>query len=265
MSRRSNQGTESDKYPNAGVDVDKESCLPSHHLFRPELHVTARPQDIMPSPRTKRRLTQPEVIEELNLKTEEIIKELSLKGKFLPCDVVKRILLDLLQAAFVQHKYRISLREMSVFSSFSRLHGRIEELIKVYCMFTPITTLHELGIALALSEKVKNYEELHLGPLIKHPRVKDYFKPPDNMDSPPEITIHQLHGHLFKMMGKTKRRGKFSMEEYLEFVRKKQDLDSVHHLCVRLQSFPLLIQASSTFCVVAMVRYMCNVHDLTNC
>ena len=235
----------SEKYPNTGVNVDKESSLPSNPVFRPQLKAVAatRHPDIH-FPKKKRRLTKPQIIEEINLKTEEIIKELSSKGKFLPCEVVKGVLLDLLQAAFKQHGIRIPLKEFSVFTGFSRLHGRIEELIKVYCMFTPITTLHELGIALAQSENVANYDELHLGPLIKHPRVKDYFKPPDELDSPPEITIHLLHSHLFRMIDRTKRKGKFTMEEYLEFVRKKQDLESVNHLCVRLLSFPLLIQVS---------------------
>lgn len=240
--KRLNFDSLSEKYPNVGVSVDRESSLPSNPLFRHDLVVPSARRPEIPHQTKKRRQTKPQLIEELNLKTEEIIRELSSKGKFLPCEVVKGLLLDLTQAASRQHGFRIPLKELSVFTSFSRLHGRVEELIKVYCMFTPITTLHELSIALAQSEKVASYDELNLGPLIKHPRVKDYFKPPEELESPPEITIHLLHSHLFRMIDKTKKKGKFTMEEYLEFVRKKEDLASVNHLCVRLLSFPLLIQ-----------------------
>lgn len=226
-----------------------ESFLPSHYLYRPELQagpayqvMTTRGASYRPPPQERKRkkhgLTKPQEVERINAKVEEIIEDLSSKGKFLPAEAIRKVMLGLVQAASNQ----INFREIEAYSRFSMLHGRVEELIKVYCMFTPVTSLHELGIALAFAEKVSSYEELHLGPLLKHPRAKDYFKPPDDVESPPEITVHKLHCHLTKLIDKNKRGVKLSIEDFLEFVRKKEDALSVECLCVRIQSFPLLIQ-----------------------
>lgn len=240
-----------ERYPNPELSVSEESFLPSHPNFRPDM-VFPMPSGSgadayrhafqQPSPKKKQKLSQAQIVQGINSKVEEIIEELSSKGKFLPSEVIRRVVMDLIQRARSQSHVNISLREIEAFGQFSKLHGRMDELIKVYCMFTPLTSLHELGTALAHAEKVASYEELRLGPLIKHPRIRDYFKPPDDMESAPEITVHQLHNHLTKMIDKSKRGNKFSLEEYLEFVRKKEGLESVAHLCVRIQSFPLLIQ-----------------------
>lgn len=236
------------RYPNAGETVGGESILPSHHMFRPELAmggllpVGSHVSIIQSGQRKKQKLSQAQVLQSINSKTEEIIEELSGKDKFLPSDAVRGVVMDLIKKARTQHAVNISCRDVGALTQFSKLHGRIDELIKIYCMFTPLTSLHELGIALAYAEKVSSYEDLHLGPLIKHPRAKDYFKPPEDVECAPEITVHQLHGYLTKLVDKTKRGSKHSLEDYLEFVRKKQCLESAAHLCVRIQSFPLMIQ-----------------------
>ena len=100
-----------------------------------------------------------------------------------------------------------------------------------------------------------------MGPLVKHPRARDYFKPPEDVDTPPEITVHKLHGHLMKLIDKTKRNKKFDISEFLEFVRKKEEVETVEHLCVWIQGFPLLIQVRysySTVCVGGRgVEHLC--------
>lgn len=244
-----------ERYPSAGEGAGGESFLPSHPMFRSELGM-ALPRTvagdhvsiIQSGRRKKQKMTPAQVVQSINSKTEEIIEELSGKDKFLPSDVLRNIVMDQIQRARSQHAVNISFRDVAVFTEFSRLHGRIDELIKVYCMFTPVTSLHELGIALAYAEKVSSYEELHLGPLIKHPRVRDYFKPPEDVECAPEITVHQLHGCLTKLVDKSKRGNKLLLEDYLEFVRKKQCLESAAHLCVRIQSFPLMIQVLKIGC-----------------
>lgn len=234
-----------ERYPYVEQNVAQESFLPIHPDFRPDMVLPRLGGDVhffTPPQRRNQKPSQAQVVQSINSKVEEIIEELSSKGKFLPSEAVRRVLMDLIQKARSQNHVNISMRDIMAFSQFSKLHGRIDELIKIYCMYTPVTSLHELGIALACSEKVSSYEELHLGPLIKHPRARDYFKPPDDVECAPEITVQQLHGHLTKLVDKTKRGSKHSLEDYLEFVRKKYGLESVAHLCLRIQSFPLLIQ-----------------------
>lgn len=230
---------DAEKYPNPGLTAAQESYLPSHALFRPDMEA---PRASYSLPKQKKKSTKPQAVEKINAMTEEIIEYLSSKEKFLPSDVIRNVVLDLIRKERNQTGILVQWREIDALSRFSKLHGRMEELIRVYCMFTPVTSIHELGTALAQSEKVANYEDLHLGPLIKHPKVKDFFKPPDDLDSPPEISVYQLHNHLTRMVDRSKRGEKFNIEDYLEFVRKKHGVETVEHLCVRIQSFPLLIQ-----------------------
>lgn len=246
----SGSGATAERYPPVGEQnsAAQESFLPNHPNFRPEMELPKPGRDMysfLPPQKKKQRISQEQVLKGINSKVEEIIEELSSKNKFLPSEGVRKITMDLISKARNQNNVNLSLRDIDAFSRFSKLHGRIDELIKVYCFYTPVTSVHELGVALAYSEKASSYEELHLGPLIQHPRVRDYFKPPEDLECAPEITVHQLHGHLTKMVDKSKRGSKHTLEEYLEFVRKKQGLESVAHLCVRIQSFPLLIQVGA--------------------
>ena len=236
-----------DNFPNPGVDISEESTLPCHPLFRPNMEIPRTKNVELPKHRKKQTSTTKEsMISDVNSKTEELIEELSSKEKFLPEHVIRKAVLDLVRQANQRshNQFNIHWRDIIVFNEYSKLHGRIEELIKVYCLLTPITTLHELGIALAQSEKVDQYEDLHLGPLIKHPRAKDLFKPPEDIESAPVITAYDLHKHLTHMITKNKRKEKFNLEDFLEYVRKKVGVEDVEHLCVRVRSFPLAIQVN---------------------
>lgn len=249
-------GTNIDRYPNPDLTVAQESCLPSHPLFRPDMEVprvimSSRDYDL-PRQKIKQKNTMLQVKERINAKTEEIILDLSSKGKFLPYDIVRRIVQELIEKERRLTGINVYWKDIAVLSHFWKLHGRIEELIKVYCMFTPITSLHELGIALAHSEKLGNYEDLHLGPLVAHPKVKDYFKPPDDIDSPPEISVYQLH-NFFTKMAQSRRGNKFYIEDYLEFVRRKLGVESAGYLCIRITSFPLLLQVRCFCCYCQVV------------
>ena len=215
----------SDKYPNAGVELGEESLLPNHPDFRPSMKFPSPGRSCdLPKPKSRKALTKEDAIARINSKVDEIIEKLTSKGKFLPQNVVRDITKKLTDK---ECTIRIHWKEIEVYNEYSKLHGRVEELIKVYCMFTPVTTLHDLGLALAKIENVNSYEDLRLGPLVKHPNVQDYFKPPCDMATPPELSIYQLHKHLMHMMNKSKRGEKFKLEDYLEFMRKKEGLDSV--------------------------------------
>ena len=198
--------------------------------------------------KTKKQVARRQELERLNAKVEEIVEDLSSRGKFLPSDAIFKVVLDLVLKSNQQTGLGIKWRDVEAYNQFSRLHGRIDELIRVYCMFTPVTSLHELGVAIAHAENVAKFEDLHFGPLVKHPRARDFFRPPEELDAPPEITVHQLHSYLTEMIDRSNRGTKFSLKDFLEFVRKEQDAESVEHLCVRIQSFPLLIQV----CLLAM-------------
>ena len=222
----------SETFPNSDKD-ELVANKPCHPRFRPNMEVPSLPMSPLKAKRTKMDKQW------VNSTLQAMIEELSLNGKFLPTYKVW----DLLQNLLRQSGRAISSRDIPAWSEFSKTHGRVEELIKVFCRMSPITSLYELEQAIMSTESVENYEALHLGPLLRHPLVQDFFKPPRDLESIPDITSFKIYKHLSDFINKRSRRdGQQSLEEFLEYMQKKEMQESVYHLCVRITSFPLAIQ-----------------------
>ena len=248
-----------ESFPNNGVDPSRESILPVHSAFRQEMKAEPRPPSVGKITFGKQEVSRDSVIARINAEVEAAIKKLSGRGKFVPEGVVINITNDLLRKTRMPNGPALRWFNIDFANNFSKLHGRMKELVHVYCQFTPITTLHDLQAAIAQVEKVDDYEDLCMGPIVKHPIVKDLFKPPDDIRKPPEISLFQLYKYVMRMTERKKSRDrKFSLEEYLEFVRAKEGLETIQHLCIRIRSFPLLIQVGGvSVCVCVCVCVCC--------
>ena len=182
------------------------------------------------------------VVKKINDRLDAIIDDLASTGKFVPEHVVKGFK-DKLK---LEARCYINEREIPVWERFSKTHGRIAELIKIFCRMSPITTLYELEQALVSAEKVATFSELRIGPLIKHPAVAKFFQPPPDLQEIPEISAHAIQKTLMKFLDKTRKvaaRGeKQSVQDFLDFFAKSLSRPTPHHLCVRITSFPLAIQ-----------------------
>ena len=242
------------KFPHPNVEFWRESILPSHSTFRPNLPVPQIPPGVTILPVSRKRRESVEakqkVIEKINAKAEDLISDLSSQGKFLQPDTIRTLVLEMVKSANQGRPYtdKINQRDISAMANYSKVHGRIEELIRVFCWFCPVTSLYELEQAIVDSEKVDSYEALQLGPITKHPRVVDLFKLQEasTLDSVPDMSAYKIHNYLMKFISRTKQRGaKHSVEDFLEYVREKEFAESVYHLCIRITSFPLAIQVGS--------------------
>ena len=247
------------KFPHPNLALGKETILPSHSAFRPDLQIPRTPPGAteLSSSRRKRGTvdTKQKAIEKINTKVEELTSDLSSQGKFLQPDMVRRLVVEIISKENRGRQDRIVLRDITAMLDYSKVHGRIEELIKVFCWFSPVTSLHELEQAIIESEKVDNYETLHLGPITKHPKVIDLFKLQEaaSLDSVPDISAYKIQNYLMKFLSKRKRSGKQSLEEFLEYVREREFAESVYHLCIRITSFPLAIQVGE----IVMLTHRC--------
>ena len=239
-----------EKFPNPSAKLEDETFLPSHMMFRPDLIPPNVPAGTLTLPGLTKKSgakdSKEKHIAKVNSKVEEIVEELSSKSKYLPLEVINDVTKDLVAKANRDMPYndRIHWRSIKAQEHYSKIHGRVEELIKVFCWFNPVTSLYELERALVVTENVESYEALHLGPLLKHPRVKDLFKPPDDLEIIPEMTAFKIQKHLMAFLTKTKRGSKHSLEDFLEFLRTKEFQESINHLCIRISSFPLALQVS---------------------
>ena len=236
----------SESFPNP--DVQQEVLLPSHSQYIPHMN----PASINPSTTTTasftgkkgRPLSKSEAVKKIETKLDSIIDDLASTRKFVPEGTVKQFLDKLLYQS--RHSGYITMREIKVWENYNKTHSRIAELIKIFCWMSPITTLHELERALVSVESISQFEDLRMGPLIKHPLVAKFFQPPSDLQEIPQITAYQIQKVLFKFLDKTRgaaRSGhRHSQEEFLEFFTKAESKPSPLHLCVRITSFPLAIQ-----------------------
>ena len=239
-----------EKHPNPAVEVANETILPSHSLFRPELvTVHSGVQVVSKIPNAKKE-SKANRIERVTSQFKDFLEDISSKNRFVPLHVVRRFFNDLL-AHENRGGYVLSIRDIPTFEHCSKLYGRVEELIKVFCWFNPITSLHELELAIVSSERVDGFESLCIGPIHKHPRVCDLFKPPEDIDSVPRITAYDIQNDLMQFINKSKRGSRHSLEEFLEFMCAKHFVQTAHQLCVRINSFPLAIQV----CLHAVLQY----------
>ena len=235
-------------FPNP--DAPDEVVLPAHPNFHPNMDTatTTLPVSLTFKDKRGRPNSPQEAVKKISARIEAIIDDLVSTGKFVPEPVVRKFLDQLIQQCR-RAGCSFNPRDIRTFDKYSKTHGRIAELIRIFCWMSPITSLYELNRALVASESVSMFEELRLGPLIKHPSVAKFFQPPPDLQDIPEITAHQIQKVLMKFLDKTRKAAakgeKHSVEDFLEFFAKHVSKPSPHHLCVRITSFPLAIQVNN--------------------
>jgi hypothetical protein len=88
-----------------------------------------------------------------------------------------------------------------------------------------VSTLHELEKELCAMRNVESFEQLGLGPMLKHPLVQRFFMPPPALISIPEVTTAEVitalqtyrwHHHPVLVCGKEER-GKEGRGELITF------------------------------------------------
>ncbi|XP_059632151.1 protein NO VEIN isoform X2 [Cornus florida] len=103
-----------------------------------------------------------------------------------------------------------------------------------------ITSLYELEVAICKSEGVKQFEELELGPLVRHPLVVHYFSLSSDVTEPFKITSKAIVSFLLEFLD-THEGEEIDVEEFLDFIAKKRSVMSREKLCVRIQSLGMHI------------------------
>ena len=195
-------------------------------------------------PSFKRKETKVHLLEMIETYLKSFVDYLSCQGKHFPLLVLEEQARDIISNARRQSNIRVDIKEVPFVNNFDRLYKRIGEFIRVFCWHSPITTLFELQRTLCEFEKVKEFGELKMGPLVKHPEVIRMFKVPEDIDSVPEITAYDIHHRLMRFISKKKKGQRPDLEDFMEFLVNEFSVSSSHHLCVRISSFPLACSVS---------------------
>ena len=196
-------------------------------------------------PQFKRSENSTSVINKIEEYLKSFVNYLSKQGKHLPGYLVDKEVKSICNKASSLVGRRIDFKSIEVGVEFDKLQKRLNEFIRIFCWISPITSLFELQRTICEFEKVEDFEELKIGPIVKHPEVIRLFKVPEDVLTVPEITAYDIHMCLTKYISKSKRTDTRDVEEFMTFLADKFRVSSPLHLCVRISSFPLACSVSN--------------------
>ncbi|KAK8913915.1 hypothetical protein KSP39_PZI024215 [Platanthera zijinensis] len=115
------------------------------------------------------------------------------------------------------------------------VEGKVNAFIHCFVNSRKMTSVHELGLDLCKNEGVEKFEELGIGPLLRHPLVCHYFSVSPEAKEICEITTEDLVNRLSTFLYR-KFRKEIEVEEFLDFLVQKCSVASKEHLGVRIRS-----------------------------
>ncbi|MCL7027725.1 hypothetical protein MKW94_028800 [Papaver nudicaule] len=120
------------------------------------------------------------------------------------------------------------------------IEGKINAFIHCFVGSRRITSLYDLSLAICENESIERFEDLRLGPLLRHPLVAHYFSVPKDTKNVHKITSEEIISYLAQYM--QSKNGKFiQAEAFLEFLAVNESVDAKEKLGVRIQSLKLHI------------------------
>ena len=228
-------------FPNSGIHPKDESFLPALH-GHPRLDLPTATPSLPPRPVLKQHEKRAVMIEKVNAYTREFIICFSSQGKHLPVQIVTDEVNELTRNRI----HRSELKNIKAWDNFDKLYKRLDAFIRTFCWNCPFTSLYELQRTILEFEKVSSFEELRMGPILKHPLLQDLFKIPDDLTSVPEITTYDILDAVNAFVNKYRKGDNIwdKLEEFMAFFAKRLSYQSPQHLCVRVSSYRMALSVS---------------------
>ncbi|BFG15404.1 hypothetical protein CerSpe_016780 [Prunus speciosa] len=120
--------------------------------------------------------------------------------------------------------------------------GKINAFIHCFVGVRRITSLYDLEVAICKNEGIEQFEELGLGPLLRHPLVMHYFSVKSDTTEVFKITSGEMISVLSEFMDTCENKD-IRVEEYLDFIVKKRSVASKEALGIRIHSMGMHISA----------------------
>ncbi|XP_074337868.1 protein NO VEIN-LIKE isoform X2 [Apium graveolens] len=118
--------------------------------------------------------------------------------------------------------------------------GKINAFIHCFVGVRKITSLYDLELAICKIEGIEKFEELELGPLLRHPLVVQYFGASPDVRDVFKITSEEIISFISKLIRKKKQKD-ITVDELLDFIAKKKSVDKKELLSVRIRSLVMHI------------------------
>ncbi|KAL8100915.1 protein NO VEIN [Apium graveolens] len=114
------------------------------------------------------------------------------------------------------------------------IEGKVNAFIHCFVGVQKITSLYDVELAICKNEGTEKFEELDLGPLVRHPLVVHYFGLSSEVKDVFKITSEEIIAFLSTFM--RKKHKDIKADELLDFIAKKKSLDRKELLGVRIRS-----------------------------
>nr|XP_011462802.1 PREDICTED: uncharacterized protein LOC101296952 isoform X3 [Fragaria vesca subsp. vesca] len=113
--------------------------------------------------------------------------------------------------------------------------GRINAFIHCFVKVRKIISLYDLEVAICKNEDIEHFEELGLGPLLRHPLVLHYFSVDSETTEVFKISTEDIV-RLLSMYLKKPKIKEHSVEGFLDFIAKKRSVTGKEKLGIRIFS-----------------------------
>ncbi|CAH8386642.1 unnamed protein product [Eruca vesicaria subsp. sativa] len=120
------------------------------------------------------------------------------------------------------------------------LEGKIYAFIHCFIGARGIVTLHDLEVAICRNEFVDCFDDLKLGPLLRHPLVLLYFPSISGSSGPVQITSEEIISFLDSYLD-TCDMEDVKVDDFLNFVAEKKSVTSKEKLGVRIKSLGMYV------------------------
>ena len=128
--------------------------------------------------------------------------------------------------------------EIDALRKLQALDDKITGVILAYIKVRSIGTLHDLEEHIVTEEEVSSFGKLRIGPLLKHPLVKQHFQPAAGVTVIPVVTVLDVVGQLQTMMKRPRSRAaqakRFEGEDVLTELAAQRELRGPLDLCCRI-------------------------------
>ncbi|GMH20284.1 hypothetical protein Nepgr_022125 [Nepenthes gracilis] len=192
---------------------------------------TAQPQNATPNRR--------EALEKIEASVAKARRELIASGESVSTWKVSQSALVTLQADSLE-SLGFQLQEVPSLHHLIVVEGKINAFISCYVAVWRITSLYDLELAICKNEGIEKFEELELGPLVRHPLVMHYFSVNSDVTDVYHITSQEVISYLSEFIDARKGRS-FKVDEFLDFIAKKCKVTGWEKLGVRIQSLGMHI------------------------
>ncbi|KAI6695798.1 hypothetical protein NL676_023508 [Syzygium grande] len=134
------------------------------------------------------------------------------------------------------------MQEVPALHRLMSTEGKMNAFIHCFVGVRWITSLYDLQVAICKNEGVERFEELELGPLLRHPLVLHYFSVKADATAVFKITSEEIISYLCDFLD-TSFKKDVKTEEFLDFIVKKRSVSSKENLAVRIQNLGMHISS----------------------